>query len=95
MDPGDDDDDVDKGPSRRSPASSVERSRQSDWARFFGSKSVGAAAALRFVKKEQARWEKWGGVRGRGPLVKRDTRRGQEKGGVWVDAGTVVGMVDG
>ena len=45
------------------------------------------------MKKEQARWEKWEGVRG--PLVKSDVRREQEKGGVWVDAGTVVGMVEG
>lgn len=75
----------------RGPACSVESSRQSDWACFFRSRSVGGA--FRSVKKEQARWEKWEGVRG--PLVKSDVRREQEKGGVWVDAGTVVGMVEG
>ncbi len=58
---------------------------------FFKSKSVGVA--LRSVKKEQARWEKWDGVRW--PLVKRDVRREQEKGGVWAEAGTEVGMVEG
>lgn len=84
VDPGDD------GGSNP-PACSVESSRQSDWVCFFKSKSVGGA--LRSVKKEQARWEKWDGVRR--PLVKSDVRREQEKGGVWVDAGTKLGRVGG
>ena len=49
--------------------------------------------AFRSVKKEQARWEKWCGVRC--PLVRSDVRSEQEKGGVWVDAGTEVGMLEG
>ena len=81
----------DDGGSKNSPACSVESSRQSDWVCLFKSKSVGVA--LRSVKKEQARWEKWDGVRW--PLVKSDVRREQEKGGVWLDAGTEVGRVEG
>lgn len=49
--------------------------------------------AFRCVKEEQARWEKWEGVRW--PFVKRAARREQEKGGVWVEAGMKVGMEEG
>ena len=48
---------------------------------------------MRSVKKEQARWEKWDGVRW--PLVKREARREQENGGVWVDAGMEVVVEEG
>ena len=49
--------------------------------------------ASRFVKKEQARWEKWDEVRW--PLAKREVRRGQEKVGICVGAGMEVVVPDG
>ena len=79
------------GAMSKSPAWRFASSRQSDWACLFNSKSVGVA--VRSVKKEQARWEKWDGVRW--PWVKSDVRREQENGGVWVEAGMDVAMLEG